>query len=189
MGTPSTYKVSLQEFDEFIHHPDNANHDYELIGGEIITVVSNNYSSIVAMVIGGLVSVHVYQNKLGYVRGADGGYQVGDERYMPDVGYISKSRQPHPSEETYNLQSPDLAIEVISPTDSARQIRVKVANYVAHDVVVWIFDPENEQVEVYQPHSSPKILSDDDILDGGTVLPNFKAIVKDLFPERKTDSN
>lgn len=184
----STYQTSLEEFETYIPDPANTDRDFELIGGEIVTVVSNNYSSIVAMLIGGLVSVYVYQNDLGYVTGADGGYEIGEERYMPDVGFISKSRQQSPCEEAYNPKPPDLTIEVISPTDSARQLRLKVANYLAHHVIVWVFDPDNEQVEVYRPNQPPDILSDDDVLDGGDVLPGFKAVVKDLFPARKQNS-
>ncbi|MEJ5197516.1 MAG: SdrD B-like domain-containing protein, partial [Anaerolineae bacterium] len=49
------------------------------------------------------------------VTGADGGYRVGDERYIPDVAFVSQSRQPAPSRDAYNAIAPDLAVEVLSP--------------------------------------------------------------------------
>lgn len=185
MVTQIRQSVSLEEFEKFINQADAQHTDYEYIAGEIVAVVSNNYSSIVAMVIGGLISVYVYQNQLGYVTGADGGYVVGKERYMPDVGFISIQRQPNPSTETYNPNAPDLAIEVLSPTDDEKIVRFKVANYLAHEVTVWVIDPIQKHVEVYQPNTPPHVLYEDDTLSGGDLLPDFTLQVHDLFPTGK----
>ena len=180
MVTSIGQTVSINEFEAFIKH--NPDADYEYIAGEISRVVSNNYSSIVAMFIGGLISVHVYQNNLGYVTGADGGYVIGDERYIPDVGFISHSRQPDPSQEAYNPNPPDLAIEVLSPTDEEKVIRLKVANYLMSHVTVWVIDPITKQVEIYRPNKPPQVLSGNDTLSDANILPDFAVEVSKLFP-------
>jgi Uma2 family endonuclease len=75
----------LDEFDRWLRRPENANRDFEFIGGRIVEVGSNPYSSQVAVLIGAMLTVYVVQHDLGWVTGADGGYQVGSERYIPDV--------------------------------------------------------------------------------------------------------
>lgn len=182
MVTQLKQAISLEEFETFITQPINQDADYEYIAGEIIRAVSNNYSSIVAMLIGGMISVHVYQNQLGYVTGADGGYVIGDDRYIPDVGFIAKTRQPEPSQEAYNPNPPDLAIEVLSPTDEEKLVRLKVANYLASHVNVWVIDPTTRQVEIYQPNKPPQVLSENDTLSDDNILPDFAVEVSKLFP-------
>ncbi len=134
------------------------------------------------------MSLHVYQNDLGYVTGADGGYYVGHERYIPDVGFISKVRQSEPSEDAYNPNPPDLVVVVISPTDDDKLIRLKVANYLANNVIIGLIDPEEEHVEVYKPYHAPDILSGEDILKDDELLPKFEVRLGDLFPKRKNKS-
>lgn len=89
-----TLLMTVEEFDKWVFLPENADKSFEYIGEEIVDLVSNNYSSL----IGGEILYHIKHfikmNKIkGYVTGADGGYQVMEERYIPDVGYISGKRQ------------------------------------------------------------------------------------------------
>jgi len=123
------------------------------------------------------------KNLEGYITGADGGYQIGDERYLPDVAFVSKARQPEPSHETYNPLPPDLAVEVLSPSDQPDVMRLKLANYLAAGTVVWVVNPETRTVEVYTPDKRAYRLGADGTLDGGEVLPGLALPVKDLFPD------
>lgn len=122
MVLQTTTRMTVDDFERFITQPENSDMAYEFIGGEIVTVVSNNYCSQIAMLIGAFITLFVKRNQLGQVTGADGGYIVNGERYIPDVGYISKQRQPTPNHDSYNPQAPDLAVAVISPTDSPQNI-------------------------------------------------------------------
>jgi Uma2 family endonuclease len=178
-----TRSVTPEAFDHFVQKPENRDRNFELIAGEIVEVVSNSYSSLVSMLLGGRVSVFVFDRGLGWVTGADGGYWVGDERYIPDAAYISKARQPQPSHDAYNPNPPDLAIEVISPTDDMDDLRLKIVNYLNAGTALWIVNPPQKTVEVYLPGGKPRVLTVDDTLDGGTVLPGFALAVKDVFPE------
>ena len=68
-------------------------------------------------------------------------------------------------------RTPDLAVEVLSPTNYADEMRIKVVNYLLAGTTVWVVDPINKRVEVYIPNQSPFIVGIDGELDGGTVLP------------------
>ena len=101
---------------------------------------------------------------------------------MPDVGFISKARQPKSSHDTWNPQAPDLAVEVVSPSDRASKIADKVANYLLAGTLLWYFYPDEQQVKVYEPGQPAKTLDINGLLDGGKVLPGFKLALKDIFP-------
>ena len=178
-------RVSIEDFEAFILSPENIEHDWELIDGEIVKVVSNSYSSEVAMLVGALITVFVRQHNLGRVTGADGGYVVGSDRYIPDVGFISHARQPQRPNTAYNPLPPDLAVEVISPTDDTAKIRIKLVNYTHAGTTLWLIDPEKQTVEVYAPDAPPLTLDRNGTLNGGTVLPGFSLPVKDIFPPQE----
>jgi Uma2 family endonuclease len=174
--------VTAKDFDEWALLPENVEENYEFISGEIVAVVSNSYDSQVAALILVQILVYVRKKSLGWVTGADGGYQVGEERYIPDVGFLSVKRQPEPPRESYISMAPDLAVEVVSPTDSALNLRVKVANYLLAGSNVWMVDPDAKTVEVYQPGKTALILGADDTIPGGDALPGFSLPVTDIFP-------
>ncbi|MBZ0299633.1 MAG: Uma2 family endonuclease [Anaerolineae bacterium] len=176
-------RLTTEAFDHIASLPENADKRLEFVGGEIVEVVSNNYSSEIAAGILGEVSVFAKRKKLGRVTGADGGYIVSGERYIPDLAFISFARQPGPSHEAYNPNPPDLAVEVLSPTDEPANLRIKIVNYLRAGTVVWVVDPIRKQVEVYAPDQAPKTLTVEDTLDGGSVLPGFELAVQSIFPE------
>ena len=134
--------VPVEEFDRFVLLPENAERMFEYIGGEIVEAVSSNYSSEIGARFLIVIGMFVLSNDLGRVTGADGGYQVSGERYIPDVAFVSKAKQPNP---------PDLAAEVLSPTNDADDMQIKVVNYLRVGTVVWVVDPINKRVEVYVP--------------------------------------
>lgn len=174
---------TLEDFDAFIHLPENADRLFEFIAGEIVEVPSNPFSSEIAILIAAALLSFVRANKLGHVTGEAGGYMVGGERYAPDVAYISSAKQPELAREGYNPNPPDLAVEVISPTDDERPLRIKVANYLAVGVLVWVVYPITQEVEVFAPGQSVKIVTRDGTLDGGDVLPGFTLPVHTIFPD------
>src|SRR5258708_37768577 len=103
-------RVSVEEFEKIALLSENENRHLEFIGGEVVEVVSNNFASQIAALILGEIHFFNKDTNLGYVTGADGGYTVSGERYMPDVGFISKARQPKRSHDTWNPLAPDLVV-------------------------------------------------------------------------------
>ncbi|MBZ0295054.1 MAG: Uma2 family endonuclease, partial [Anaerolineae bacterium] len=154
-----TRPVTIEEFDEFIRQPEHVSRDFELIAGEIVEkMVSKPKASMIAVRIVSLIGTHIQPQKLGRVTGADGGYQVGADRYIPDAAYISKARQPNIPDEAYNPLPPDLAVEVLSPSNTSDEMRIKIANYLAAGSVVWVVDGDRQRIEVYQPGQAPQVL-------------------------------
>jgi Uma2 family endonuclease len=175
-------RMSVEEFEKIAALPENAHKRLEFIGGEIVEVVSNSDASEIAANLLAEIQVFVKAHHLGRVTGADGGYRVSGEDYIPDVGFISKSRQPQRPHVTWNPLAPDLAVEVVSPADRAKDIADKVANYLLAGTLLWYVYPDEQQVKVYAPGQPVKTLGLNDVLDGGQVLPGFTLAVKDIFP-------
>lgn len=175
---------TVEDFDEFVNLPENADRAFEWIAGKVVEVVSNNYASQLGATFVFFIKLHLRDYQIGgFVTGADGGYIVSGERYIPDAAFVSKARQPEPSHEAYNPIAPDLAIEVLSPSNDPFDMRVKVVNYLRAGTVVWVADPENKRVEVYVPDEPPNVLGIGATLDGGAVLPGFTLAVKEIFEE------
>ncbi|MDX2139693.1 MAG: Uma2 family endonuclease [Chloroflexota bacterium] len=174
-------ELTAEAFEEIALLPENRDKRLEFREGRIVEVVSSFPSSNVAALVLTFVTLFVIQHDLGRVTGADGGYVVGNNRYIPDGAYISKARQPKKPHTAYTPLAPDLVIEVLSPTDKNDEIRLKIVNYLRAGTTVWLFDPEDEHVEVYPPGKPPLRLSKNDTLDGGDVLPGFKLPLKDVF--------
>lgn len=173
--------MTVEEFDRFVMLPENADRLLEYIGGEVVEVVSNQRSSAIASTFIAFIKMYAIQNRLGFVTGADGGYIIAGERYIPDVAFVSKARQEQPSEQAYSDIPPDLVVEVLSPSNTPHELRVKVANYLAAGVTVWMVDPEREVVEVYAPGQPVRKVAADGVLEGGDVLPGFRLSVEDIF--------
>jgi len=178
MVTQLKQPMTTAVFDDWVQQQTE---DYEYIAGEVVAVVSNNYCSQIAMLIGAFITLFVKQNNLGQVTGADGGYMVQGERYIPDVGFIGKDKQPKPCHDAYNPQPPDLAVEVVSPTDTEKRLLVKTSNYLASGTTVWIVYPDEKAVHVHRPGQAVTTVKHDETLTSDA-LPGFSLTVADIFP-------
>ncbi len=177
-----TQRMTVEEFDEFVGRPEHADKLFEYIGGEVVEVVSSQRSSAIAYNVGFFIKLHLRTHNIaGLVTGADGGYEVAGERYIPDVAFVSAARQAEPSEHAYSPIPPDLAVEVLSPSNTPHEMRLKVVNYLAAGTTVWIVDPDRQLVEVYAPGHPGNTVRLDGTLDGGDVLPGFRLPVQDIF--------
>ncbi len=78
--------------------------------------------------------------------------------------------------------APDLAVEILSPSNTASGIREKVHDFLSAGArLVWVVDPETERVFRYRTREPPRILAGDDVLDAGPVLPGFRVPVARIF--------
>ncbi len=160
---------------------------FELIQGVLHEMSpSSTDTSALTLYLGGLLSLHVVRNKLGKATGADGGYLLElnpDSVVLPDVGFISKERISLQVRNTGIFPSrPDLAIEVISPTDEPLEFRRKQALY-ERAVVPWSWwiDPRRRTATVHVPGQPVKHLTEADMLDAGEVVPGFSVSLAELF--------
>ena len=105
----------------------------------------------------------------------------------PDVAFVSYDRWPRqqrvPSTEAWEVV-PNLAVEVVSPTDRVHDLMHKVAEYFRAGVErVWVILPPQEQVYVYESPTSVRILTRADTLRGEPLFPHFQLRLAALFDE------
>ncbi len=153
----------------------------ELVDGTLVEKPMGLYESGVAIDRPGDRHVRPGPATLGLVGGARGMYSVvPDQVRMPDVSFTRWARMPadYPANPAPDL-SPDLAVEVLSPSNTPREIERKRRNYFAGGTrLVWVFDPPTRTVAVYTPdRTEPTVLTDADTLDGADVLPGFTLAV------------
>jgi Uma2 family endonuclease len=104
----------------------------------------------------------------------------------PDVAFVSAERWPldreiSPYEEAWDVV-PDLAVEVVSPTDIAENLLGKVKEYFQAGVrLVWVVYPILRCIHVYEAWNRIKVVTETDELDGGEVLPGFRRALDHVF--------
>lgn len=159
---------------------------YELSRGELVpmTPVGIRHLAVVSNV-ERLLDNYVREKKLGLV-GPEGGFYLSrdpDTTRAPDVAFISKDRIAQEGiPEKFADFPPDLAVEVLSPEDTSSEVLKKVQEYLAGGVpLLWIVDPATQTVTVYRSLQDVRVLTADQELDGGAVLPGFRAKISEIF--------
>lgn len=180
---------TIKDYLDITRLPENENKRLELVDGVIKPKGnSNSINSIIAALIASFLNVFVLAKKLGYVTGADGGYKLREGLiYIPDAAFISKTRASDIKGNIFPV-APDLAVEVISKSETAAKVRKKVRDYLeAGTQLVWTVYPDEKLVEVHRLNESSTLLTDvyrvGDTLNGGGVLPDFMLEVQTIFPE------
>jgi Uma2 family endonuclease len=134
-------------------------------------------------VIGRLVGDFVAAHDLGAVYDQSGFIlaRAPDALLAPDLAFVRTARIPA-DEDVYPELAPDLAIEVISPSQRGPSIDEKIMLYLeAGTRLVWAIDPARRFVRVCRPDGSDRLLTDADMLDGEDVLPGFQIPITRLF--------
>jgi len=160
---------------------------YELIGGELIMMnpAGTRHGRITGR-LHYLFAEHVYQHNAGVVYAAETGFQIAhdpDTVRAPDVAFVARERIPPEGEpDGYWAIAPDLVVEVASPYDSAAYLQAKVTEWLDAGVrSVWVVYPDAHSVVVHEPSGHAATLQEDDVLDGGEILPDFRCEVKEIF--------
>ena len=148
----------------------------ELIDGTLVEKPTGLYESVLAVIIAGLLREFVSPRRLGIVAAPDGMYRVMPGKIrMPDVSFTCWDRLPpdYQHQAAPDL-SPDLAIEILSPSNTAREMaRKRVKLFSGGTRLMWIIDPPTRSVAVYvDAESNPIVLNEDQSVDGGVVLPD-----------------
>lgn len=102
----------------------------------------------------------------------------------PDLLFLSAERIPDPRPTGFLEIPPDLAVEVVSPSNRASEIREKVTEYLEAGVrMVWVLDPASRTGTVYRSRRDIRLLTPADELDGADVVPGFRVRLGDVLPE------
>ena len=160
---------------------------YELIDGVLVEKGMGYPESLLAVAIAAALRNWVVARRLGLVSGADGMMRLfpGLVR-IPDVAFVSRERLPggRVPEEPIPSIAPDLAVEVLSESNTKREMARKCNEYFDAGVrLVWIVDPKTSTVAVFTGPEEFKVLNQDQTLDGGEVLPGFTLSLRELFAD------
>ena len=158
-----------------------------MVKGEIRrTPLTGFEHGVISAAIGSFLDKHVEMNRLGYVCSAGTGFNITqnpDTGRAPDAAFVRQAaidKQDIPK--GFWDGAPDLAVEVISPSDTYTQVTEKVDEWLnAGCAMVWVINPRRETVEVYKSPEDITVLQGEDILDGGDVIEGFQCPVKNLF--------
>lgn len=138
----------------------------------------------VAMDLALALGAHVRAAALGRVY-AEAGFKLAsnpDTVRGPDVAFIRRDRIPDPEPTGFAHFAPDLVVEVISPGDRAGEVLAKVADWLSAGTrLVWVLDPARRVARVYRADGTEQILTADESLDGGDVVPGFSCPVGEIF--------
>ncbi len=160
----------------------------ELYDGVLVEKTVGYHESRLAIKLGGLIDRFVESNRLGLVAGEGGMIEIlADQVRIPDVSFISWQNLPDRTypDEPIPAIVPDLAVEILSPSNSVVEMRRKLDEYRESGVkLVWYVDPKSESVRLWNlaaGQTEPTILGRDATLDGGDVLPGFSISLAELF--------
>jgi Uma2 family endonuclease len=184
MALPVTRPYTVEEFEAFLSRPENRERNFELIHGAIVakTMPTDEHALVVNWILFYLTG-HSVEHGLRPPGPERRFVFPGDTRNarQPDVSQILDPAVPVVTRGPMTVV-PDFIAEVMSPDDSIDDLRDKAKFYIASGVrLVWLVYPRQKIVEVYRPGISVEMLTAEDRLDGGDVLPGFSLPVASLF--------
>lgn len=175
--------------DEFLKLPDPPNgQKQELVRGEVITMPGPGFlHGLTCSKIVRRIGNFTDERDLGWVVSNDTGViteRDPDTVRGPDIAFWKKDRVREPMV-GYAPVAPDLAVEVLSPSNTSKQIREKIEEYFACGVaMVWVVAPEDRTLTIYRTPEQGLLLHDQKsvLVNGDDVLPGFECRVADLLP-------
>lgn len=160
---------------------------YELIEGELkqMSPAGRRHGKY-ALRVGRILGNYVEENNLGDVFAAETGFilkRSPDLVRAPDAAFVHKERAEEVGDaEGFFPGAPDLAVEVVSPGDTAFEVEDKVDTWLKYGSrAVWVLYPKTRSITVHRSRNQVRRLTEDDTLDGEDVVPGFSYPVKKLF--------
>lgn len=179
-----TVDTTLCTADELLRRPDDGGR-YELVEGELKTMSPSGLEhGRIAARIAVHLGAHVRQHRLGEIYIAEAGFLLmrgPDTVRVPDVSYVSGERVIETS--GFMPGPPDLAVEVISPSDLASEVSFKTSQYLrAGTRAVVVVDPEKRIVYVHRASGADVVTKiAENILEVDDVVAGWKMPLAEIF--------
>jgi Uma2 family endonuclease len=164
---------------------DRTNRLCELVDGVLVEKVMGFDESVYPLLLARWLLEYLDRHDLGKLLGADGMVRLlpGLVR-IPDVAFVSWKRFPKKNRGEIPSVAPDLVVEVLSKGNTRREMARKLDEYFRAGVrLVWYVDPKRRAVQVFTRRDKFVELKENDVLDGGEVLPGFSLSLRDWFDE------
>ena len=172
--------------EELLNMPDDG-FRYELVRGELRRMAPAGYGhGVFAMSIGISLGAFVKANNLGEVCAAETGFRLGsdpDHIRAPDAAFVRRERvEQIVDRSVFFPGAPDIAIEVISPSDLYTDVDEKVADWLeAGTLAVVLVDPRRQVVKVHRSMTDVVVLNGEDTLDVDDIVPGWQMPVGEIF--------
>ncbi len=157
----------------------------ELLDGKIIMSPVHATHGEFCIRLGSLLFHHVDRLRLGKVYDSSTGFRLSEKLLLsPDISFVSKAtlRKIMVRPDKFLFGAPDLAVEVLSPSDRMKQVYRKLDLYFENGTqMAWLVDWKKRQVHCYTTDQIEALTRPEDMLTGGTVLPGFKCRLGRLF--------
>jgi Uma2 family endonuclease len=170
---------------DVLARPDGVKRLCELVDGVLVEKPMGYFESRLAVVLIYLLERFQERNELGIVLGADATLRLAPGLVrLPDVAFVSWTHFPNrllPKADVPDL-APDLAVEVLSPSNTKKEIARKRREYfAAGTTLVWEVDPDARTVTAYTSADQSVVLDESQTLDGAPVLPGFILPIREWF--------
>ena len=181
--------ISAEAFFEIADLPKYDDRRIELVEGEIVDMpLPNPIHAAVLATLSTKLNMFVTDSESGRVLVGDAPFVLKrdaegrDTLRGLDIAYISAERLPGKLPRSPLNLAPDLAVEIISPSNKAEDIEKKIEQlFDAGTTLIWIVYPELQHIAVHTNDGTFK-LKESDLLTGGDILPGFEVRVSDIFP-------
>lgn len=167
--------------EEFLTLPDDGR-KYELVNGEATAVSTGVLHEAIGYRLMRLLGV--LADALGVIAGSSAGYRMANGNIRsPGVSFtrFERLRNGEPPA-GFGEGAPDLCVEIISPSETYREISAKIDEYLRSGArEVWIVDPGDGTVSVHNASGGYRILHGEDRLTATDIVPGFECTVADVF--------
>ena len=175
--------MTIEEFERL---PDEAAR-LELVRGYVVREPPAGFEhGAIGVQIATLLYTFVRQHGLGKIVAGEPGFVLFDDPptvRAPDVAFVARDRLPADPRGFARL-APDLAVEIVSPSNTHSEIQDKVFDYLdAGTRLVWVVEPCGRTVTVYRSREEIRILTSEQEIDGGEVLSGFRVEVSEFFAD------
>lgn len=157
---------------------------YEYVKGELRMSPAGLEHGEIGIRLASMLLNYVKTSQLGKVYDSSTGYRLPNGNLRsPDVSFVRLERLPEGrSPKGFAHFAPDLAVEILSPSDNMNEINEKIAEYFDNGTnCVWVVDPDSQTITVYSSPTNRHVLQAEDEVTAENVIPGFHCYVKDLL--------
>lgn len=155
----------------------------ELVDGVLLVKPMGYTESVLAMILGSWLNNFLDKHPLGAIAGEHGLCKLDPGLVrVPDLSFVTRQRLVAAKSLTFCPGAPDLCIEILSATNTKREMDRKLKEYFKHGAsLVWYIDPETRTAQVFTSVTQVQSLGTDGVLDGQSLLPGLQISLVALF--------
>jgi len=163
---------------------------HEVVNGSLVMSPKNNFfHGRICLRLSSALDRFAIQHRLGLVLDSSTGFWMFNRNCRaPDVSFVTKERLLHldfkPSARTFFPGAPDLAVEILAPSNTRLEIDERLKDFFASGTqIAWVINLDEERAEVCHSLDKRQLIGPGGFLDGEHLLPGFQYPLADLFKD------